>query len=90
MIQAVAVAALQKKKGKKKAVFILIADVNSINPSAAFSYSVTFALPLLEEAVVGKTLAAKINAFKTTAWCLHVAVIPALLRDRCTLKIWCR
>ena len=51
---------------------ILITDVNGINPSAAFSYSVTFALPLLEEAVVGRTLAARINAFKTTAWCLHV------------------
>ena len=51
---------------------ILIVDGNVIKPSAAFRYSVTFALPLLEETVVSRTLAARINAFETTAWCLHV------------------
>ena len=50
----------------------LIVDGNVIKPSAAFRYSVTFALPLLEETVVSRTLAARINTFEAAAWCLHV------------------
>ena len=55
-----------------KALLFFMPPTKHKHDCAVFDNSVTFTLPLLEETVVSGTLAARINALKTTAQCLHV------------------